>query len=127
MKREVGALQQTRPCLMLIPVNVAISRMADKTPHRYLLLSSTLLVKKTINPENGVKNSVQRSGLSNDLEYSVADAVFCRGHSGAILAPASCMPVTRRTKRKGRMACGGDNPLYAQITTPLQLPGTSFC
>lgn len=29
--------------------------------------------------------------------------------------------------RKGRMACGGDNPPYAQITPPLRLPGPSFC
>lgn len=57
----------------------------------------------------------------------MAGTVPCGCHKGAILASACCMPVRRQTMRKGRMACGGDNPPYAQITPPLWLPGPSFC
>lgn len=56
----------------------------------------------------------------------MAGAVPCRCHKGAILASTGCVPATRQTMRKGRMACGGDNPAYARIPSPLQLPGLPF-
>lgn len=63
----------------------------------------------------------------SEFYQSMAGTGPCVFHKGAILASACCMPVTRQTMRKGRMACGGDNPPYTQITPALWLPGPSFC
>lgn len=62
----------------------------------------------------------------SEFYQSMAGTGPCVFHKGAILASACCMPVTRQTMRKGRMACGGDNPPYTQITPALWLPGLPF-